>query len=150
MSEPTTRPVTEDDIEFFFEMQKDPESVAMADFPPRERDAYFEHWKKIFNDPDAVTKTIVLDGEVVGHLVSWIADEKRYVGYWIARSHWGRGIASAAFPDLLAELDEPYLYAITAPGNHGSNRILQKNGFTIEEREENALHWMLRRSEEPS
>lgn len=145
MSEPVIRRVDESDLEIFFEMQRDPESVAMAEVPARDLDAHIAHWKKILADPLVETRTIELEGEIVGNLVSWVAEDERYVGYWIAREHWGRGIASAAFPMFLDELDDPVLYATTALGNDRSARILEKNGFVFDKTEANLNHWILRR-----
>ena len=66
-------------------------------------------------------------------------DERRYVGYWIAREHWGRGIASAAFPAFLALLGERPLYAKTSAGNAASLRVLEKSGFTVVSRDDEGV-----------
>ena len=64
MIDVTLRPVVEEDLEVFFEHQRDPVANALAAFPARERDAFFEHWRKILSDPLLLTRTIVSDGEV--------------------------------------------------------------------------------------
>jgi RimJ/RimL family protein N-acetyltransferase len=83
----------------------------------------------IREDPTVVIKTVVLDDEVVGNLVSWIKDGKRAIGYWIDRAHWGKGVATEAVRELLTQLTERPLYAYVATTNVGSIRVLEKCGF---------------------
>ncbi len=58
-------------------------------------------------------------------------DGEREIGYWIERTLWGRGIASAALAAFLCLEQRRPLYAGVAPHNIGSIRILQKCGFTL-------------------
>jgi RimJ/RimL family protein N-acetyltransferase len=51
------------------------------------------------------------------------------VTYWVDRTQWGKGIASAALQILLAETVERPLYARAASDNVGSLRVLEKAGF---------------------
>lgn len=86
----------ESDLTDFFEHQIDRESCRLAAFEPREREAFFRHWAKILADPAGIERTVVRNGEVVGNIVSFPSEGHREVGYWIGRSHWGQGLASAA------------------------------------------------------
>jgi RimJ/RimL family protein N-acetyltransferase len=122
------RDVVEDDLPVLFEHQRDPEAIQMAAFPAREREPFFEHWHRIMRDDELVAKTIVSDGEVAGNIVSFERDGKRLVGYWLGREFWGRGLATKALAELVAELDRP-LYAEVATANVGSIRVLEKCGF---------------------
>ncbi len=72
----------------------------------------------------------MLDGVVAGHVVSWTHEGRRLVGYWITRSHWGRGVASEAVREFVAshETTRP-LYALVAAHNAASTRVLVKCGF---------------------
>jgi len=124
------RDVTEDDIEVFFEHQNDPEAIRMAVWAPRERDAFFEHWRGILRGEDLVAKTIVSGDEVAGNITSWPRDGKRYVGYWVGREFWGQGLATKALAELVQELERP-LYAEVAATNIGSIRVLEKCGFEV-------------------
>ena len=90
------RPVEDDDLPIFLAHQDDPIAAAMAAFPTRAPDVFYEHWATIRADPTNYTRTIVADGEVVGDIVSWLDDGRRQVGYWIGRDHWGKGFATAA------------------------------------------------------
>ena len=125
----TIREVADDDVAIFYEHQRDPEAVAMAAFPAREREAHFAHWEKIRADPANYMRTIEANGAVVGNVVSWQGDEGRLVGYWIGREHWGKGIATAALRAAIEEIPERPLMAYVASENAGSIRVLEKCGF---------------------
>ena len=124
------RDVVDDDIEVFFEHQNDAEAIRMAVWAPRERDAFFEHWRGILANEELLAKTIVSGDEVAGNITSWPRDGKRFVGYWVGREFWGQGLATKALAELAAELDRP-LYAEVATTNVGSIRVLEKCGFTV-------------------
>jgi RimJ/RimL family protein N-acetyltransferase len=124
------RDVVDDDIEVFFEQQNDEEAIRMAVWPPRDRDAFFEHWRGIIANDELVARTIVSGEEVAGNITSWPRDGKRFVGYWLGREYWGRGLATEALAELVQELDRP-LYAEVATTNIGSIRVLEKCGFEV-------------------
>ena len=134
------RAVEPSDLEAFYEQQADPASVAMAAVPARERDDHFLHWHAVLADPLVNVRTIVADGAVAGHVVSFVREGKgeREVGYWIASSLWGRGIASAALAAFLAEEPRRPLIATVAVHNPASLRVLEKCGFEVTRRVRNA------------
>jgi RimJ/RimL family protein N-acetyltransferase len=123
------RPVEDDDLPIFLAHQDDPIAAAMAAFPTRAPDVFYAHWAKVRADPANYTRTIIADGEIVGDIMSWPVDNGREVGYWIGRSHWGRGFATAALKLLLDEIDERPLTAHVAIANIGSQRVVEKCGF---------------------
>jgi RimJ/RimL family protein N-acetyltransferase len=123
------REVAESDLDALFEQQADPESSAMAGVPSRDRPAFDAHWRRIRTDESTVIRVIDVDGEAAGHVLSWRAESRRYVGYWIAREFWGRGLATAALAEYLGELRERPLHALVSTDNVGSIRVLEKNGF---------------------
>jgi RimJ/RimL family protein N-acetyltransferase len=125
------RDVEEADLPIFFEQQRDPEAVAMADFPSRELGTHLEHWHKIMADKTNTLKTILADGQVAGNVVSWDHADQREVGYWLGREFWGRGIATRALGKFLAEEMRRPLFAYVAKHNHGSRRVLEKCGFSL-------------------
>ena len=125
----TLRKVEEQDLPVFFEHQRDPESVRMAAFPSREREAFFAHWKKILADDGGVMRTVLLDGQVAGNMVSWEHEGIREIGYWIGREFWGRGVASRALAEFLKVVDTRPLVAHVVRHNLGSIRVLEKCGF---------------------
>ena len=125
------REVLEADLQTLFEYQLDPESLRMAAFPSRDRNAFMAHWHKILADASVTAATVLFNGVVAGDIVSWEQDGEREVGYWIGRTYWGKGIATEALSQFLEHLDGPPLSAHVAKHNVGSLRVLEKCGFTI-------------------
>lgn len=125
------RDVVPTDLPFFFEHQRDPVAVAMVVFRSRERAEFDQHWAKILANETVLTKTIVADGRVAGHIASFLRDGEREIGYWIDRALWGRGIASEALSAFLRLEKRRPLSAGVAPHNIASMRVLQKCGFRL-------------------
>lgn len=130
------RATIEEDLDVLYEHQRDPEAARMAAFVPYERGVFVAHWLKILHD-DAITKrSVLLDGEVVGHVAQFRRNGAPEVTYWIDRKHWGRGIATRALKMLLEEVDTRPLHARAAVDNPASIRVLEKCGFREVGREE--------------
>src|SRR6202008_4944933 len=123
------RAVEDGDLEVFFDHQADPQAVEMAAFPARGWDQFAEHWAKLRADKTLVTRTIVADGIVAGHIGSWQQDGQQLLGYWVGREFWGRGVATQALALLVDEVPTRPLYAHVAVHNLGSVRVLEKCGF---------------------
>jgi RimJ/RimL family protein N-acetyltransferase len=129
------RNVTDEDLPIFFEHQRDAVALRMAAFSSRERDAFLTHWRTKVLRPENVTRTIVVDGSVVGYIGSWEQNGKRLVAYWIGREHWGKGIATRALSVFLVVETIRPLHAWVAVHNVGSIRVLEKCGFRAVARE---------------
>lgn len=123
------RAVRDDDISAFFEHQRDERATAMAGFPAKDREQHRAHWDRIRSDGSVVTYTIAEGDLVVGHIVSWLEDGCREIGYWVDPQHWGRGIASRALRLFLEEVGERPLRAHVVRHNVASIRVLEKAGF---------------------
>jgi RimJ/RimL family protein N-acetyltransferase len=139
------RRTTPEDLPRMFELQADPASNAMAGTKPRTREAFFATWDKIFANPRVNGFVIEMDvpaaptsptgRELVGSIACFQASEVPgepeidCVGYWIARSHWGKGIASAALAEFLKLEPRRPLHATADRNNAASRRILEKCGF---------------------
>ena len=128
------REVVEADLPILYEYECDPEAAAMAVFPSRDRDAFMAHWAKTLTNDSALTMAIVADGEVAGNIGCWEADGHRFVGYWIGRGFWGRGLATQALAELVGLVEARPLYAHVVKSNVASIRVLEKNGFVEVER----------------
>jgi RimJ/RimL family protein N-acetyltransferase len=137
------RDVIESDLPIFFEHQQDPEATNMAAFPARDREAFDAHWKKILADDTLTTKTVLFEDRVAGNVGSWAQDGKRLVGYWIGREFWGKGLATRALTELIAELPHRPLHAYVAATNRGSIRVLEKCGFVLAEEKPDELLYEL-------
>jgi RimJ/RimL family protein N-acetyltransferase len=123
------RDVIDSDLLIFFEHQRDPEAVRMAAFRSRDHEAFVTHWAKLRHNPSNIIRTIVGDGQVTGNIGSWIAEDRRLIGYWVGREFWGRGVATAALAAFVAEVKERPLNAFVAKHNLGSIRVLEKCQF---------------------
>lgn len=125
------REVVDDDLPLFYEDQADPVAYTMADFKSRDREAFMAHWANIRVAPDTWIRTITVDGQVVGSVMSFPRNGVQELGYWINRVYWGRGYASEAVAKLLPTITIRPLYAALAKSNEGSRRVLEKNGFVV-------------------
>jgi RimJ/RimL family protein N-acetyltransferase len=129
------RPIRDADLPMFFEHQRDPVACRMAAFThadPDDRAAFDAHWVRIRSNPQIVNRTIVEatdDAAALGHVAAFEEEGRWEVTYWIARAHWGRGIASAALAMLLREFDTRPVYARAASDNLASIRVLARCGF---------------------
>jgi RimJ/RimL family protein N-acetyltransferase len=120
-----------DDLPWIFRMQSDPESNRLAVTNPRTAEAFDAHWAAVLVDPNITARVILLGDATVGLISVFQRDARDYVGYWIEREHWGRGIASEALRLLLVEVTRRPLAARVATSNPASLRILTKCGFEV-------------------
>jgi RimJ/RimL family protein N-acetyltransferase len=125
------RPVEPSDLPVFFEHQADLGAAAMVGMPSRDREAFDAHWARILADPTGLIRTVLEDGAVAGNMLSFLRDDVREVGYWLGRSYWGRGIATAALQAFLRIETRRPLHAGVTRGNGGSVRVLEKCGFVV-------------------
>lgn len=81
-----------------------------------------------------------VEGEAAGGIgLSLGADVERLsaeLGYWLARRHWGRGIATAAVlafsRDRMRHHGLERIFALPYARNAASRRVLEKAGFQLE------------------
>jgi len=129
------RDVVEADLPLFFGQQLDREANYLAAFTakdPTDRDAILARWRKALSDPTIIFKTIVLDDQIVGSVLSYEEATLPQVSYWIGQEHWGQGLATRALTAFLTHCNHARpLYARTVKDNHRSLRVLEKCGFTI-------------------
>ncbi|MDO0932098.1 GNAT family N-acetyltransferase [Streptomyces sp. DG2A-72] len=132
------REVHDSDLPVFYRQMNDPEALWMAAFTPKDpadRDAFDAHWKRIRSSAGVLHRTVLADGDVVGHAAVYGEPDEREVTYWVDRAYWGRGVATAALRVLLIQAPERPLYARAAADNAGSLRVLEKCGFRLTARE---------------
>ena len=125
------REVQESDLEVLYEYQADPVAYTLADYPPKDHDAFMAHWAKILADKTTWNRAIVVNNQVVGHVACFPRDGVQEVGYWIGREYWGRGYASEALAQFLPLVPIRPLYAGLINTNLGSRRVLEKSGFKL-------------------
>lgn len=125
------REVIDADLPFFFEYQDDAMAQRMAAIPNRDRSGFDAHWAKIRADETSVIRTILVDGQVAGNVLSFDRDGHREIGYWIGRPFWGRGVATEAVRAFLEQDAHRPLYGHIANHNGASMRVLEKCGFVF-------------------
>ena len=130
-AEVTIRETLESDWPTLFEYQRDPASSEMAGVPAREWDAYIAHQRKIRADEANLKWTILYDGQIAGDLMSFPRDGRREIGYRIGQEYWGKGIATRALALFLDVERRRPLYGYVLSSNIGSQRVLEKCGFTV-------------------
>ncbi|TYB41143.1 GNAT family N-acetyltransferase [Actinomadura chibensis] len=115
---------------------------------PVRGDAYFtvdgqrdnlQHLVEAYATGEMWPGVILLEGEIAGRItlnnVLRGPLQSCFLGYWVARAHAGRGVATeavrlaldVAFGDLRLHRVE----AFTRVDNHASQRVLERNGFTV-------------------
>jgi [ribosomal protein S5]-alanine N-acetyltransferase len=84
-------------------------------------------WRWAIVDNDRIAGMIAVADVIRGAL------QLGNVGYWVAETHTGRGLATAAVADVIefsfGETGLHRLEAGTLVDNHASQRVLEKNGF---------------------
>jgi RimJ/RimL family protein N-acetyltransferase len=138
MDEVRLRDVVADDVESFFEQQRDPVACKMAAFTaddPNDRANFLALWTGILANNAIIKRTILLDDTLVGNVVFFFQFGMPSVGYWIDRAYWGRGIATRALAEFLTIATERPVYARTAFDNLASQRVLEKCGFVSFDRD---------------
>lgn len=126
------RPIIESDLEAIFVHQSDPIANQLAQFPPRDREAFFKHWhQNILGQVNVLPRAIVVDGKFVGNIGHWQSDGQALIGYWIDREYWGKGIATQTLAQFLPLVSLRPLFAHVAKHNLASQRVLLKHGFVL-------------------
>ena len=124
------RDVLNSDLDAFYAQQLDSEASLMAAFPSRSESEFKAHWiHKVLQNKMAVHKTIIVQDEIAGYIMSWKQEEKQLIGYWLGRPYWGTGVATRALQDFLNYLHIRPLFAYVANHNIGSTKVLLKCGF---------------------
>jgi RimJ/RimL family protein N-acetyltransferase len=100
----------------------------MAVWTARDENAFAAHWARIRLDRTVMIRTILAGEAVAGYVGSWLDGSERRVAYWLGREWWGKGIATRALSQLLAEI-EGTVFARVASTNVASRRVLEKCGF---------------------
>jgi RimJ/RimL family protein N-acetyltransferase len=134
MTDVQLRDVEHADLEVFLAQEHDPEAAARSKFPPRPRERFMTHWEtKVLGDPTVHVQAVTVDGGVAGSIVAWWEGDRRFLGYWLGREWWGRGIGTRALRLFLEREAARPLYADPVATNTGSVRLLEKCGFQHEE-----------------
>ena len=137
--EVSLRRPTLDDLPAMFEIGADPVACEMAGVKPRTREVFMARWKDVLADPAINSRVIEVSRagadrpEFAGSISVFQAPEETRdsIGYWIARPHWGKGIASRALEMFLKEEPRRPLHATASVANRASLRVLERHGFRV-------------------
>lgn len=127
------RLISRDDLAAMFEFQLDEDSNAMAVTFPRDHSSFMKLWDSTLANASVTARAIEYNSLLVGYISCFAVEEKINIGYWIERSHWGKGIASVAVSSILKVDVRRPVYAQAARSNAASIRVLEKCGFRVTE-----------------
>jgi RimJ/RimL family protein N-acetyltransferase len=111
------RPLQDRDLDTIYQQVTDPESIRMAAFTPEDqtdRRAFLNRMARLRADTSVSHRVIDVDRAIAGTIASFRIDNQLEVTYWVDRTKWGKGIASAALQILLAETAERPLFIANA------------------------------------
>lgn len=129
------RDVVESDLETLYEQSKNLKASIIADVCIRNKEDFYTHWKtNILAKNDSYASAIVYGDKVAGHICSWHDQKtnKRYLGYWLGESFWGKKIATRGVKEFLRTFPVRPIYASVNSKNIASIKILEKLNFKHE------------------
>lgn len=133
MAEPELRKTEHTDLDRLFDLQADDEVGYMAAFVSstwKDREAYFAKWEGFLTDPNVNSWTILVDGNIIGSIGTYVMFGETCIGYGIGRDYWGQGYASRALALFLQQVETRPLHGRAASDNIRSIKMLEKAGFT--------------------
>ena len=120
------------DLELLFQFQLDKEANYLAAFTPKDptdKEAYFEKFTKLLNDPTINMQTILVDETIAGSIAKFEMEGDTEITYWIDRNFWGKGIATTALKNFLTIENTRPIFGRVAFDNLASQKVLEKCGF---------------------
>ncbi|WP_324680528.1 GNAT family N-acetyltransferase [Hymenobacter sp. GOD-10R] len=127
------RPTEQADLTILFHVQQDPEAMYQAAFTPKDHTdqaAYVAKFTRFLLDPTIHTHTILVGETIVGSMAKYKVAGQAEITYWLDRSCWGKGIATTALTTFLTLEKTRPIFGRVAFDNVGSQRVLEKGGFT--------------------
>ncbi len=120
------------DLALLFQFQLDKEANYLAAFTPKDptnKEAYFEKFTKLLNDPTINMQTILVGETIAGSIAKFEMEGDTEITYWIDRNFWGKGIATTALKNFLTIENTRPIFGRVAFDNLGSQKVLEKCGF---------------------
>ena len=139
----TLRPMTRADIPSLVQLANDWEIAKfMTDrFPHPYTEKEAEAFLKFVHEKDPTTVfAIELDGQFIGaagvHPQDDVRKKNAELGYWVGRAYWGHGYATEAVRQIVQygfkTFDIDRVFGSVYGSNIGSQKVLEKLGFTLE------------------
>jgi RimJ/RimL family protein N-acetyltransferase len=129
----TLRRTKVSDLDHLFGFQLDEEAIHLAAFTPKDptdKTAYLTKYTKLLSDANINNQTILLDNIIVGSIAKFVIEGDAEITYWLDRKIWGQGIAIKAVKSFLDIESTRPIFGRVAFDNFGSQRVLEKCGFT--------------------
>jgi RimJ/RimL family protein N-acetyltransferase len=130
---------TQQDLSELFIFQTNTDGIWMAAFTPDDpnnRAAYMEKWIKIVENPDIRMQTIRLENKIIGSVAHFEMMEATHISYWIDQKYWGQGIATEAVKMFIKDSVTRPLFARVAFDNYRSQKVLEKSGFLLVDKDQ--------------
>lgn len=127
------RQTHKNDLETFFMFQLDKDANYLAAFTPKDpsdKDAYIKKWTQLLSDEKVNIRTILFQKEIAGSIAKYEMEGDAEITYWIGKSFWGKGIASNALKNFLEIEKTRPIFGRVAFDNIGSQKVLEKCGFS--------------------
>lgn len=120
------------DLDKLFQIQLDKDENDSAHKVKKltDKTTYFTKCNKLLNDSTVNYQTITIDNIVVGSIAKFVRNREPEVTYIIDRKLWGQGIATKSLKQFLNNETTRPIYGRTAFDNFGSQKVLEKCGFT--------------------
>ncbi|WP_343744334.1 GNAT family N-acetyltransferase [Chitinophaga sp.] len=129
----TLRKTVVADLEHLFIFQLDEEGGYLAAFMPKnhtDKQAYLQKYTKFLSEPTINMCTILVDNIIAGSVSKFEMDGDAEITYWIDKKFWGKGVGTQALRDFLTLEGARPIFGRVAFDNIGSQRVLEKCGFT--------------------
>src|SRR5215510_5022193 len=136
----TLRDLTEEDLDTLLQWRNDPQTNRYLSNRVKTKEESVTWFKWIKSDPKNFLKGILYDGALIGYCIVEDIDDlnrKCEVGIIIGKTqHWGKGIGKSTVKEMLrycfTDLKLHRVLAVIAHGNHRSEELFKKMGFTYE------------------
>ena len=137
------RETTEADVDFFYEMYKDPKLTEFTenlyDDPEEEKEYVRQYREKVYKVSIYGIYTVIRkkDKRVIGRVGTTVRQgfDEIEVGFVIGTAYQRQGYAYEAMKEVLKRMDkfgETKRFALVMPGNVSSQALLKKLSFTME------------------
>ncbi|MEE0435695.1 MAG: GNAT family N-acetyltransferase [Peptococcaceae bacterium] len=146
------RPWCDDDAPMLYHYAKDPAIGPIAGWPPHQSvEESLEIIRTVFSAPETYAICLRDTGEPIGCIGLQqegaanvpLAPGEAELGYWVGKSHWGKGYTPEAARALIAhafnDLGFTALWCSCNSINTQSKRVMEKCGFTTVRIEEKPL-----------
>ncbi len=131
------RPTVVAEMRPLYDLQLDEGARLMAGVKPRDWETFRTRWEVVLRDPKVTMRSIVVDGDLAGsvNVFQIEGSTDNFLGYWVARAFWGRGVATRAVRLIVTEVTTRPLVANVKAQNAASLAVLARNGFVEVKRE---------------